>query len=144
MIANLLDAVVDLLNDPPPAASVAASKTWAHYWVLARESPDVCVVTFVRSERERLSRSRFRFILDVEVVRARPYVDAASIEAVVNDAHAIASKITSKQVLERNGIAYAFESISFSDPVYEIEEVFDESSFVRASVTARYAVLEPL
>jgi hypothetical protein len=144
MIANLLHAVVDLLNDPPPAASVAASKTWAHYWVLARESPDVCVVTFVRSERERLSRSRFRFILDVEVVRARPYVDAASIEAVVNDAHAIASKITSKQVLERNGIAYAFESISFSDPVYEIEEVFDESSFVRASVTARYAVLEPL
>jgi hypothetical protein len=127
MIANLLHAVVDLLNDPPPAASVAASKTWAHYWVLARESPDVCVVTFVRSERERLSRSRFRFILDVEVVRARPYVDAASIEAVVNDAHAIASKITSKQVLERNGIAYAFESISFSDPVYEIEEVFDES-----------------
>jgi len=144
MIANLLDAVVDALNGPPPAASVAASKTWAHYWVLARETPDVCVVTFVRSERERLSRSRFRFLLDVEVVRARPYVDASSIEIVVNDAHSIASCITSQEVLERGGIAYAFESISFSDPLYEIEEVFDESSFVRASVTARYAVLEPM
>jgi len=144
MIANLLDVVVDALNGPPPAASVAASKAWAHYWVLAREMPDVCVVTFVRSERERLSRSRFRFLLDVEVVRARPYVDASSIETVVNDVHSIASRITSQEVLERSGIAYAFESISFSDPIYEIEEVFDESSFVRASATARYAVLEPL
>jgi len=144
MITNLLDAVVDALNGPPPVASVAASKAWAHYWVLARETPDVCVVTFVRSERERLSRSRFRFLLDVEIVRARPYVDASSIETVVNDAHSIASRLTSKEVLERSGIAYAFESISFSDPLYEIEEVFDESSFVRASITARYAVLEPL
>jgi hypothetical protein len=144
MIANLLDAVVEALNGPPLAASVAATKTWAHYWVLARETPDVCVVTFVRSERERLSRSRFRFVLDVEVVRARPYVDASSIENVVNDVHSIASRITSKPVLERDGIAFAFESISFSDPVYEIEEVFDESSFVRASITVRYAVLESL
>lgn len=144
MIANLLDAVVEALNGPPLAASVAATKTWAHYWVLARETPDVCVVTFIRSERERLSRSRFRFVLDVEVVRARSYVDAASIETVVNDVHSIASRITSNQVLERDGIAYAFESISFSDPVYEIEEVFDESSFVRASITVRYAVLESL
>jgi hypothetical protein len=144
MIANLLDAVVEALNGPPLAASVAATKTWAHYWVLARETPDVCVVTFIRSERERLSRSRFRFVFDVEVVRARPHVDAASIETVVNDVHSIASRITSKQVLERDGIAYAFESISFSDPVYEIEEVFDESSFVRASIIVRYAVLESL
>jgi len=144
MIASLLDAVVNVLNGPPPVASVAASKTWAHYWVLARETPDVCVVTFVRSERERLSRSRFRFLLDVEVVRVRPYVDASSIEIVVNDVHSIASRLTSEEVLERDGIAYAFDSISFSDPLYEIEEVFDESSFVRASVTARYAVLESL
>jgi hypothetical protein len=144
MIASLLDAVVNVLNGPPQAASVATSKTWAHYWVLARETPDVCVVTFVRSERERLSRSRFRFLLDVEVVRARPYVDASSIEIVVNDVHSIASRLTSEEVLERDGIAYAFDSISFSDPLYEIEEVFDESSFVRASVTARYAVLESL
>ena len=144
MIANLLDAVIDVLNGPPPAASVAASKTWAHYWVLARETPDVCVVTFVRSERERLSRSRFRFLLDVEVVRARPYVDASSIETVVNDVNSIASRLTSEEVLERSDIAYAFDSISFSDPLYEIEEVFDESSFVRAGITARYAVLEPL
>jgi len=144
MIANLLDAVVDVLNGPPPAASVAASKTWAHYWVLARETPDVCVVTFVRSERERLSRSRFRFLLDVEIVRARPYVNVSSIETVVNDVHSIASRLTSEEVLERSDIAYAFDSISFSDPLYEIEEVFDESSFVRASVTARYAVLESL
>jgi hypothetical protein len=144
MIANLLDAVIDAINGPPLAASVAATKTWAHYWVLARETPDVCVVTFVRSERERLSRSRFRFLLDVEIVRARPYVDASSIETVVNDVNSIASRLTSEEVLERSDIAYAFDSILFSDPFYEIEEVFDESSFVRASVTARYAVLESL
>jgi len=144
MIANLLDAVVDALNGPPQTASIAATRTWAHYWILARETPDVCVVTFVRSERERLSRSRFRFLLDVEIVRARTYVDASSIETVVNDTYLIAARITGKEVLERDGIAYAFESISFSDPLYEIEEVFDESSFVRASVTARYAMLEPL
>ena len=144
MIASLLDAVVDAINGPPLAASVAATKTWAHYWVLAREAPDVCVVTFVRSERERLSRSRFRFLLDVEIVRARPYVNVSSIETVVNDVHSIASRLTSEEVLERSDIAYAFDSISFSDPLYEIEEVFDESSFVRASVTARYAVLESL
>jgi hypothetical protein len=144
MIANLLDAVVDLINDPPPVSSVPATRTWAHYWVLAREWHDVCVVTFVRSERERLSRSRFRFILDVEVVRAQQYKDASSIETVVNEVHEIASRITGNPVLENHGIAYAFESISFSDPVYEIEEVFDESALVRASVTARYSVLEPL
>jgi hypothetical protein len=144
MIANLLDAVVDVLNGPPPAASVAASKTWAHYWVLARETPDVCVVTFVRSEREQLSRSRFWFVFDVEVVRARPYTDQVSIETVVNDAHSIASRLTDNMILERNNITYMLQLVSFSEPLYEIEEVFDESAFVRASVIARYAMPESL
>jgi hypothetical protein len=141
MIANLLDAVIDVLNDPPPVASVAATKTWAHYWTLARETPDVCVVTFTRSEREQLSRSRFWFVFEVEVVRARPYTNQASIEAVVKDVHSIASRLTDKTILERDNVLYMLQSVSFSDPIYEIDEVFDESAFVRASVIARYATV---
>jgi DUF438 domain-containing protein len=104
----------------------------------------VCVVTFVRSEREQLSRTKFWFVFDVEVVRARPYTDQASIETVVNDVHSIASRLTDNMILERNNITYMLRSVLFSDPLYEIEEVFDESAFVRASVIARYAVPESL